>query len=66
MKIEFKGQVGIITGAASGLGRAIALNLSEKGVKLALFDRDTNGLQNNTQFINIMIKLIAKNKISQT
>ena len=45
MKIEFKGQVGIITGAASGLGRAIALNLSDKGVKLALFDRDTIGLQ---------------------
>lgn len=45
MKIEFKDQVGIITGAASGLGQAIALNLSKKGVKLALFDRDTNGLQ---------------------
>jgi NADP-dependent 3-hydroxy acid dehydrogenase YdfG len=30
MKIEFKDQVGIITGAASGLGQAIALNLSKK------------------------------------
>ena len=45
MKIEFKDQVGIITGAASGLGRAIAFNLSEKGVKLALFDQDKNGLE---------------------
>jgi 3-oxoacyl-[acyl-carrier protein] reductase len=45
MKIEFKDQVGIITGAASGLGQAIALNLSKKGVKLALFDRDSNGLE---------------------
>lgn len=46
MKIEFKGQVGIITGAASGLGQAIALKLSGKGVKLALFDRDKSGLEN--------------------
>lgn len=45
MKIEFKDQVGIITGAASGLGQAIALKLSGKGVKLALFDKDKNGLE---------------------
>ena len=45
MKIEFKNQVGIITGAASGLGQAIALNLSEKGVKLALLDLDKSGLE---------------------
>lgn len=45
MKIEFKNQIGIITGAASGLGQAIALNLSEKGVKLALLDKDKSGLE---------------------
>jgi len=45
MKIEFKDQVGIITGAASGLGFAIALRLSANGVKLALFDKDVNGLE---------------------
>jgi 3-oxoacyl-[acyl-carrier protein] reductase len=45
MKIEFKDQIGIITGAASGLGQAIALKLSAKGVKLALFDRDKSGLE---------------------
>lgn len=45
MKIEFKDQVGIITGAASGLGQAIAQKLSGKGVKLALLDRDVSGLE---------------------
>ncbi len=45
MKIEFKDQVGIITGAASGLGQAIALKLSAKGVKLALLDKDKSGLE---------------------
>lgn len=36
---ELKDQVGIITGAASGIGLAIAKKLLEKGVKLALFDK---------------------------
>ncbi|MEO6000979.1 MAG: SDR family NAD(P)-dependent oxidoreductase [Chitinophagaceae bacterium] len=38
MDLSFQNQVGIITGAASGLGRSIALKLSGLQVKLALFD----------------------------
>lgn len=45
MDTEFKNQVGIITGAASGLGSALAVKLSSKGLKLALFDRDIKGLK---------------------
>ncbi|MEO5998867.1 MAG: SDR family NAD(P)-dependent oxidoreductase [Chitinophagaceae bacterium] len=45
MHTSFQNQVGIITGAASGIGLAIAVRLSEKGVKLALFDRDEQGLK---------------------
>jgi len=44
MNIPFEQQTGIVTGAASGLGRAIAQRLSEKGVSLALFDRNEEGL----------------------
>ena len=44
MNISFEQQAGIITGAASGLGRAIAQRLSEKGVLLALFDLNEEGL----------------------
>lgn len=40
MNIDYKGQVGIITGAASGLGLAIAQKLCLQGVKLALIDQD--------------------------
>ena len=41
---EFEGKVAVITGAGSGIGRALALNLAEKGAKLALSDIDTEGL----------------------
>lgn len=34
----------IVTGAAGGIGRATALRLSAEGVRVALLDRDENGL----------------------
>jgi len=40
----FEGKVAVITGAGSGIGRALALNLAEKRAKLALSDIDTEGL----------------------
>ena len=41
---RFKGKVAVITGAGSGIGRALAVNLATKGAKLALSDIDTEGL----------------------
>lgn len=37
-------EVAALTGAASGIGRALALSLAREGCHLALADRDTNGL----------------------
>lgn len=45
MNQTFNTQIGIITGAASGLGLAIALKLSENGVTLMLVDSDEEGLK---------------------
>ncbi|CAM2798562.1 SDR family oxidoreductase [Prescottella defluvii] len=41
---EFAGKVCVITGAGSGIGRAVALNLAGRGAKLALSDMDSAGL----------------------
>ena len=41
---SFEGKVAVITGAGSGIGRALALNLAKKGAQLALSDVDTDGL----------------------
>ncbi len=50
MHSSFQTKVAIITGAASGLGRAIAKRLSSEGASLALFDLNSEGLR-STQAI---------------
>lgn len=44
MKLSFENQTAIITGAASGLGLAMAKSLSSYGVRLALIDKNTDAL----------------------
>ena len=39
-----RGKVAVVTGAASGIGRALALGLAERGARLALSDVDEDGL----------------------
>jgi len=44
MDFPIKGGVGVITGAASGIGAALAANLAGRGMNLALADRNPEGL----------------------
>jgi len=46
---NFQGRVAVITGAGSGIGRALALNLAEKGCKLALSDIRPESVQETAQ-----------------
>jgi NAD(P)-dependent dehydrogenase (short-subunit alcohol dehydrogenase family) len=41
---SFTGKVAVVTGAASGMGRCLAVQLAEEGARLALSDVDTTGL----------------------
>jgi 3-oxoacyl-[acyl-carrier protein] reductase len=44
MHIRFEGQVALVTGAAQGIGQAIALALKEAGARVFAADRDAAGL----------------------
>jgi NAD(P)-dependent dehydrogenase (short-subunit alcohol dehydrogenase family) len=43
--LKLEGRTAVVTGAASGIGRAIATSLAMRGCHLALADIDDDGLQ---------------------
>ena len=49
---EIRGAAAAVTGAASGIGRALALELAARGCDLALADRDDAGLATLAAEIN--------------
>jgi short-subunit dehydrogenase len=42
---EIRGAVAVVTGAASGIGRALAVDLAKRGAQIALADMNTAGLE---------------------
>ncbi len=42
---NFEGKEAVVTGAASGIGRALALNLADRGAHLTLADINLTGLE---------------------
>ena len=51
--MQYSQTVAVITGAASGIGKAIAIKLAEKGCHLALADTDIDGLEKLQQQIEV-------------
>jgi 3-oxoacyl-[acyl-carrier protein] reductase len=44
MELNIKNKVAVVTGAANGIGRIISIQLAKEGVRLALWDKDEQGL----------------------
>jgi NAD(P)-dependent dehydrogenase (short-subunit alcohol dehydrogenase family) len=45
------GRVAVVTGAASGIGRALSLHLTQKGCDLALIDVNQTGLNETASIV---------------
>lgn len=52
--MHYQGSVAVVTGAASGIGKALALKLATKGCHLALADKDLQGLETLQQQIEAL------------
>ncbi len=48
---KLKGRVAVITGAASGIGRATSIALAERGCDIALVDIDSQGLEESAALV---------------
>jgi len=48
---DLKGKVAVITGAGSGIGRGLAVNLAKEGCSLALADVDESGLTETVKLL---------------
>ena len=51
---DVSGKVAVITGAGSGLGRALAYELGRRGVKLAVSDVDSTGLAETVKQLRVI------------
>lgn len=51
MLINIEGKVAVITGAAKGIGRIIAIQMAKEGIRLALWDKNESGLISLRDFI---------------
>jgi len=52
MRDAFEGKVCVVTGAASGIGRAVAINLASRGAALAISDVNEAGLAETRAMMN--------------
>ena len=51
MRISFNNQVAVITGAAGGIGQALAVAMAREGARLALSDIDMEGLARTEELL---------------
>jgi 3-oxoacyl-[acyl-carrier protein] reductase len=69
MKLSFENQTAIITGAASGLGLAMARSLAAYGVNLALIDKNTDRLVSpggKSKVVSYPLDITREEEVKQT
>ena len=59
MDLQLQGTTALVTGAASGIGRAAALALAAEGVRVALLDRDASTLRETASGCRDAVILVA-------
>jgi len=62
----FAGKVAVVTGAASGIGQALAIELARSGARLAISDIDTEGLAGTEERVNAIGASVKADRLDVT
>jgi NADP-dependent 3-hydroxy acid dehydrogenase YdfG len=62
----FAGKVAVVTGAGSGIGRALAIELARSGAKLAISDVDTEGLAQTAERLEAIGAPVKSDRLDVT
>jgi NADP-dependent 3-hydroxy acid dehydrogenase YdfG len=62
----FAGKVAVVTGAGSGIGQALAIELARSGAKLAISDIDTEGLTGTEERLNAIGASVKADRLDVT
>ncbi|MBS4727342.1 SDR family oxidoreductase [Mycobacterium sp. SM1] len=62
----FAGKVAVITGAGSGIGQALAIELARSGARLAISDIDTKGMAQTEERLAVMGATVKADRLDVT
>jgi NAD(P)-dependent dehydrogenase (short-subunit alcohol dehydrogenase family) len=60
---ELKGRVAVVTGAASGIGRAVSVELAREGCDLAICDLDEQGLEQTAEDVRALGRRVCRHRV---
>ena len=63
---DLKNRVAVITGAGSGIGRALAYDLARRGAKLAISDVDASGLAETAKQVRVIGARVHETRLDVT